>query len=54
MASKLVEAELKSTRVVPFPGKKEDWDMWQMKHVGRAPVRGTYAVSSWEEKKFLK
>jgi hypothetical protein len=44
MASKLVEAELKSTRVVPFSGKKEDWDMWQIKHVGRARVRGTYGV----------
>ena len=37
-------AELKSTRVVPFSSKKEDWDMWQIKHVGRARVRGTYGV----------
>ena len=44
MATKLIEAELKSTRVVPFSGKKEDWDMWQIKHVGRACVRGTYGV----------
>ena len=44
MASKLIEAELKTTRVVPFSGKKEDWDMWQIKHVGRARVRGTYGV----------
>ena len=32
MATKLIEAELKSTRVVPFSGKKEDWDKWQIKH----------------------
>ena len=44
MATKLIEAELKSSRVVPFSGKKEDWDMWQIKHVGRARVRGTYGV----------
>jgi hypothetical protein len=44
MATKLVEAELKSTRVVPFSGKREDWDMWQIKHVGRARVRGKYGV----------
>ena len=44
MASKLIEAELKSTRVVPFSGKNDDWDTWQIKHVGRARVRGTYGV----------
>ena len=44
MATKLIEAELKSTRVVPFSGKKEDWDMWQIKHLGRARVRGTYGI----------
>jgi gag-polypeptide of LTR copia-type len=44
MATKLIEAELKSTRVVPFSGKKEDWDMWQIKHMGRARVRGTYGI----------
>ena len=38
MASKLIEAELKSTRVVPFSGKKDDWDMWQIKHLGRSSV----------------
>ena len=44
MASKFVEAELKSTRVVPFSGKKEDWDMWQIKHMGRASFRGTHGT----------
>ena len=44
MASKLIEAELKSTRVISFSGKKDDWDMWQIKHIGRARVRGTYGV----------
>ena len=43
MSTKLIKAELKSTRVVPS-GKKEDWDMWQIKHVGRSSVRGTYGV----------
>ena len=50
MSTKLIEAELKSTRVVPFSGKKEDWDMWQIKHVGRSRVRGTYGVLTGTEK----
>ena len=50
MASRLIEAELKSTRVVPFSGKKEDWDMWQIKHVGRSRMRGTYGVLMGTEK----
>ena len=50
MATKLIEAELKSTRVVPFSGKKEDWDMWQIKHVGRSRVRGTFGVLTGTEK----
>ena len=50
MATKLIEAELKFTRVVPLSGKKEDWDMWQIKHVGRSRVRGTYGVLMGIEK----
>jgi hypothetical protein len=49
MSAALIEAELKSTRVVPFSGKKEDWDMWQIKHIGRARVRGTFDVLTGKE-----